>query len=201
MQRDLEEIMERIRAHIIRNTERKNHITESHSGVLSIHKDSQASGTGSGFRAAVKNIDLTKWFNIMYNKYSEVRHMAKKSKKEEEVLVEDEEIEEDEDVDEDEIGEEYDDEGIDEEDEEDEEDEDSEEESEDDDEESEDEEDEEEFQVSEGDVVCLKSGGPSMTVESVWQDPPDRVTCRWFDEAANLQKADFKISGLSFPTD
>ncbi len=36
-----------------------------------------------------------------------------------------------------------------------------------------------------GDRVCLKSGGPTMTVE--WIDPSQGVSCKWFDEIGTIQ--------------
>jgi uncharacterized protein YodC (DUF2158 family) len=48
-----------------------------------------------------------------------------------------------------------------------------------------------------GDVVCLKSGGPDMTVERIETTVADiSVICVWFVEQ-NLYRASFPISGLS----
>lgn len=50
-----------------------------------------------------------------------------------------------------------------------------------------------------GDVVCLKSGGPSMTVvTSVVHDEPDYCYCVWFDVAHRAEPfgQEFKIETL-----
>lgn len=48
-----------------------------------------------------------------------------------------------------------------------------------------------------GDVVCLKSGGPDMTVERVDSAGADAsVTCVWFVEQT-LYRASFPTSALS----
>jgi uncharacterized protein YodC (DUF2158 family) len=48
-----------------------------------------------------------------------------------------------------------------------------------------------------GDVVCLKSGGPDMTVERVEATAGDvSVICVWFVEQS-LYRASFPISALS----
>jgi uncharacterized protein YodC (DUF2158 family) len=36
--------------------------------------------------------------------------------------------------------------------------------------------------ISIGEVVVLKSGGPRMTVELIKEGEPRILTCRWFDE-------------------
>jgi uncharacterized protein YodC (DUF2158 family) len=48
-----------------------------------------------------------------------------------------------------------------------------------------------------GDVVCLKSGGPDMTVERVETTTGDAaITCVWFVEQT-LYRAHFPISALA----
>jgi uncharacterized protein YodC (DUF2158 family) len=50
-----------------------------------------------------------------------------------------------------------------------------------------------------GDVVCLKSGGPDMTVEAVEQGraPGDEIlTCAWFVERT-LYRSTFKASSVT----
>jgi uncharacterized protein YodC (DUF2158 family) len=49
---------------------------------------------------------------------------------------------------------------------------------------------EREMEFQPGDVVQLKSGGPSMSVESVGEDPHTKelsVCCTWFDKVGNRQ--------------
>ena len=48
-----------------------------------------------------------------------------------------------------------------------------------------------------GDVVCLKSGGPDMTVERIEATAGDvSVVCVWFVEQS-LYRANFPVSALS----
>ena len=48
-----------------------------------------------------------------------------------------------------------------------------------------------------GDVVCLRSGGPDMTVERIDAATPDiSIICVWFVEQS-LYRANFPISALS----
>ena len=49
-----------------------------------------------------------------------------------------------------------------------------------------------------GDVVCLKSGGPDMTVEVVTASPgsPVFVTCIWFEDR-NLYRTSLPLSALT----
>jgi uncharacterized protein YodC (DUF2158 family) len=48
-----------------------------------------------------------------------------------------------------------------------------------------------------GDVVCLKSGGPDMTVERIETNSGNSsVVCVWFVEQ-NLYRASFPVSSLS----
>ncbi len=48
-----------------------------------------------------------------------------------------------------------------------------------------------------GDVVCLRSGGPDMTVESTETTAADvSVTCVWFMDKS-LYRASFPVSALS----
>lgn len=50
-----------------------------------------------------------------------------------------------------------------------------------------------------GDVVCLKSGGPKMTVVDIGNygplGPRDGVKCKWFDKAS-LREEVFDSEGL-----
>jgi uncharacterized protein YodC (DUF2158 family) len=51
--------------------------------------------------------------------------------------------------------------------------------------------------VQPGDVVCLKSGGPDMTVEFVHTESSNMfVTCVWFEERT-LYRTSLPISALS----
>ena len=51
--------------------------------------------------------------------------------------------------------------------------------------------------IESGDVVCLKSGGPDMTVERVETNAGNTsVTCVWFVEQS-LYRASFPVSALS----
>ena len=50
-----------------------------------------------------------------------------------------------------------------------------------------------------GEVVCLKSGGPDMTIESVQANPAsgiDNVTCVWFVEKT-LYRTTLPVSALT----
>jgi uncharacterized protein YodC (DUF2158 family) len=49
-----------------------------------------------------------------------------------------------------------------------------------------------------GDVVCLKSGGPDMTVEAVKADPNSGtfVTCIWFEDRT-LYRTSLPVSALT----
>jgi uncharacterized protein YodC (DUF2158 family) len=50
-----------------------------------------------------------------------------------------------------------------------------------------------------GEVVCLKSGGPDMTIESVQANPTsgiDNVTCVWFVEKT-LYRTTLPVSALT----
>lgn len=51
-----------------------------------------------------------------------------------------------------------------------------------------------------GDVVCLKSGGPDMTVEAVTQEPGagTYVTCVWFANQT-LARTSLPVSALVTP--
>lgn len=48
-----------------------------------------------------------------------------------------------------------------------------------------------------GDVVCLKSGGPRMTIR--WIDSERQAYCEWFDGAAN-KGAKFALTSLEKDT-
>lgn len=52
--------------------------------------------------------------------------------------------------------------------------------------------------IQPGDVVCLKSGGPDMTVETVKTDPNSDtfVTCVWFEERT-LYRTSLPVSTLT----
>lgn len=43
--------------------------------------------------------------------------------------------------------------------------------------------DSDDLHLSVGDLVRLKSGGPSMTVNGFSSDPEERVICAWFDDS------------------
>jgi uncharacterized protein YodC (DUF2158 family) len=45
-----------------------------------------------------------------------------------------------------------------------------------------------------GDVVCLNSGGPEMTVKTI---EGDTVFCVWFDEDRKMQGSNFKAQTLT----
>ena len=49
-----------------------------------------------------------------------------------------------------------------------------------------------------GEVVCLKSGGPDMTIETVQANPTgiDNVTCVWFVEKT-LYRTTLPVSALT----
>jgi uncharacterized protein YodC (DUF2158 family) len=53
--------------------------------------------------------------------------------------------------------------------------------------------------IKKGDMVRLKSGGPTMMVDSVgsteWT-PDVRVWCEWFDDKNNAQSKDFAITSV-----
>lgn len=48
-----------------------------------------------------------------------------------------------------------------------------------------------------GDVVQLKSGGPQMTVERIWEED---VECVWFDDKRVIQRATFIKALVAKPT-
>lgn len=48
---------------------------------------------------------------------------------------------------------------------------------------------ENEFKI--GDVVRLKSGGPTMTVNKIWEDSEYRIGCVWFDDSNKQSVASF----------
>jgi uncharacterized protein YodC (DUF2158 family) len=54
--------------------------------------------------------------------------------------------------------------------------------------------------ISIGDVVILKSGGPQMTIDNMWRDAVGGVTalCKWF-EGSNLLTGTFNVSMLVKP--
>ena len=54
--------------------------------------------------------------------------------------------------------------------------------------------DEEKLKV--GDVVMLKSGGPSMTIIETEKISEQYVTCQWFNEDNKLQKENFRKEAL-----
>lgn len=50
-----------------------------------------------------------------------------------------------------------------------------------------------------GDVVMLRSGGPALTVVSVWEHSMDHrmmATCGWFDPSCNYQEQHIPFSAL-----
>ena len=47
-----------------------------------------------------------------------------------------------------------------------------------------------------GDVVCLKSGGPDMTIESVQSGDVANVTCVWFVDKT-LYRTELPVSALT----
>ena len=47
-----------------------------------------------------------------------------------------------------------------------------------------------------GDLVQLKSGGPSMTVAYLPRDQPNRCRCTWVDDKHNLQEEFFNFDEL-----
>jgi uncharacterized protein YodC (DUF2158 family) len=51
-------------------------------------------------------------------------------------------------------------------------------------------------QLHEGDLVQLRSGGPDMTVKTVWGD---WVVCTWLDSYGELQSAGFPIATIVGP--
>ena len=48
-----------------------------------------------------------------------------------------------------------------------------------------------------GDVVQLKSGGPTMTIQRMYPNstPPD-AKCKWFDEKSATKEEDFALESL-----
>lgn len=48
-------------------------------------------------------------------------------------------------------------------------------------------------QIKAGDVVCLKSGGPDMTVNKI---EGTSALCDWFDGGGNAQHRTFPVSSL-----
>lgn len=53
-----------------------------------------------------------------------------------------------------------------------------------------------EIEVKIGDVVQLKSGGPTMTIEDI--DDSGNVKCKWFDKDQTLHTESFKLEMLEF---
>jgi len=49
-----------------------------------------------------------------------------------------------------------------------------------------------------GDLVKLKSGGPKMTVEELWND--DELKCSWFDKDHKVQHATFSRDAVEIDT-
>jgi uncharacterized protein YodC (DUF2158 family) len=47
--------------------------------------------------------------------------------------------------------------------------------------------------ISAGDLVHLKSGGPTMTVRSIVDE---KIECEWFDKGGALKKHEFKLHSL-----
>ena len=56
-----------------------------------------------------------------------------------------------------------------------------------------------EIEVKIGDVVQLKSGGPTMTIEDI--DDSGNVRCKWFDRDQTLHTESFKLDMLDFLDD
>lgn len=56
-----------------------------------------------------------------------------------------------------------------------------------------------EIEVKIGDVVQLKSGGPTMTIEDI--DDSRNVRCKWFDRDQTLHTESFKLDMLDFLDD
>jgi len=52
-----------------------------------------------------------------------------------------------------------------------------------------------ETNLKEGDQVKLKSGGPTMTIDSI-DENASRASCAWFDEKKTLQTAKFALHTL-----
>jgi uncharacterized protein YodC (DUF2158 family) len=52
--------------------------------------------------------------------------------------------------------------------------------------------------IKAGDVVQLKSGGPKMTVEKIYQTPSRKtmVHCKWFDKDNNIKAESFEPGSL-----
>lgn len=53
-----------------------------------------------------------------------------------------------------------------------------------------------EIEVKIGDVVQLKSGGPTMTIEDI--EDSGKVRCKWFDRDQTLYTETFKLDMLEF---
>ncbi|EGK01695.1 MULTISPECIES: YodC family protein [Dysgonomonas] len=52
-----------------------------------------------------------------------------------------------------------------------------------------------------GDIVCLKSGGPTMTIESIGEYMYEtKAVCTWFDEKKKISDT-FKLEALRFIED
>ena len=52
-------------------------------------------------------------------------------------------------------------------------------------------------EIKQGDVVQLKSGGPTMTVETVAEDLLELTAfCTWFDKNNVLQSGKFQVTSL-----
>ncbi len=49
-----------------------------------------------------------------------------------------------------------------------------------------------------GDTVCLKSGGPTMTVTAIGSDDDGTawISCMWFDDKQNKQDSTFPANAL-----
>ena len=56
----------------------------------------------------------------------------------------------------------------------------------------------EEVKFKQGDVVKLRSGGPTMTIEELNMTSSIEVaTCTWFDKDSAVQQQDFFVSSLT----
>jgi uncharacterized protein YodC (DUF2158 family) len=52
-------------------------------------------------------------------------------------------------------------------------------------------------QIQAGDTVCIKSGGPTMTVERLFKGVKDepKAACQWF-EGSKMMSANFSVAAL-----